>query len=197
MKKTLYEQNIKNRTLIRYYLGYLVRLKRYIALKYIIFIAKKNGAIIGENTVIPLSLAKKANSNLIVGNNTSIQSDKFDLRSKIQIGNNVIIGSDVEIITCSHNINSVEWEFKSYGLEIRDYVWIATRVFILPSCRIIDTGAVCGAGSVVVKNVNEMTVVGGNPAEHIKNRKQVHSNLIVESLLGGDFKQYITSRNNN
>ena len=191
---TYYDQNIKNRTLIRYYLGYLVRLKKYIALKYIIYIARKKGATIGQNTVIPLSLAKKANSNLIIGDNTSIQTDKFDLRAKISIGNHVIIGSDVEIITCSHNLDSKEWEFKAYGIEIEDYVWIATRVFILPSCRKIMKGSVCGGGSVVVKNVNEMSVVSGNPAEHIKNRKQVHSNLIVESLLGGDFKKYIFTR---
>ena len=163
---TYYDQNIKNRTLIRYYLGYLVRLKKYIALKYIIYIARKKGAIIGQNRLIPLSLAKKANSNLIIGDNTSIQTDKFDLRAKISIGNHVIIGSDVEIITCSHNIDSKEWEFKAYGIEIEDYVWIATRVFILPSCRKIMRV------QFVVKKVNEMSVVSGNPAEHIKNRKK-------------------------
>ncbi len=64
----------------------------------------------------------------------------------------------------------------------------------MPSCRKIGRGSVCGGGSVVVNNVNEMSVVSGNPAEHIKNRKQVHSNLIVESLLGGDFKKYIYKR---
>ena len=192
---TNYEQNIKNRTLIRYYFGYFIRLKKYIILKYILYIARKKGAIIGENTVIPLSLAKKANQNLIIGHNTSIQTDKFDLRTKISIGNHVIIGSDVEIITCSHNIDSKEWEFKAYGIEIEDYVWIATRVFILPSCRKIEYGAVCGAGSVVTKNIESMLVVSGNPVSTIKIRKEVHENLVVESLLGGDFKTYQNTRN--
>ncbi len=189
-----YEQNIKNRSTLRYYLGYFVRLKKYIALKYILYVARKKGAIIGENTVIPYSLAKKANPNLTIGHHTSIQSDQFDLRAKISIGNHVIIGSDVEIITCSHNIDSKEWEFKAYGIEIEDYVWIATRVFILPSCRKIEKGAVCGAGSVVTKNIESMHVVSGNPVATIKIRKEVHVNLVVESLLGGDFKTYINTR---
>lgn len=35
-----------------------------------------------------------------------------------------------------------------------------------------------------------MSVVSGNPAKEIKKRKCVHSNLCVESLLGGDYKLY-------
>jgi maltose O-acetyltransferase len=49
---------------------------------------------------------------------------------------------------------------------------------------------------VVVKNVEEMTVVSGNPAEYIKDRKQVHSTLVVESLLGEDYKEYKRDRKN-
>src|SRR5699024_9936303 len=102
--------------------------------------------------------------------------------------NHVIIGKNVEIITTSHNIDSSEWELKYYGIEIDDYVWIATNATILPSCKKIGKGAVVAAGSVVVKDVPEMAVVSGNPAEVIKYRKKVHSDLCVESLLGGDFK---------
>lgn len=35
-----------------------------------------------------------------------------------------------------------------------------------------------------------MSVVSGNPAKEFKKRKYVHSDLIVESLLGGDYKIY-------
>lgn len=196
MGKTLYEKQIQDRSLLHYYLGLIPRIKKNIYLTYIRYIARRNGAIIGENSVITIELARKANKNLIIGNHTSVQTNALDLRAPIKIGNHVIIGSDVEILTCSHNIDSTDWEFKAYGIEIEDYAWIATRAFIMPSCRIIGRGSVCGGGSVVVKNVNEMSVVSGNPAEHIKNRKQVHSDLIVESLLGGDYKQYITTRKN-
>ena len=36
-----------------------------------------------------------------------------------------------------------------------------------------------------------MSVMGGNPAKELRKRKCVHSNLIVESLLGGDYDIYI------
>lgn len=104
--------------------------------------------------------------------------------------NNVIISNDCEIITTSHYIDSPEWEHKYYGLEIEDYVWIASNVLILPSCRRIGKGAVIGAGSVVVKDVPPMAVMGGNPAQCLKTRKNIHSKLVIASLLSGDLKIY-------
>ena len=139
---------------MHYYLGLIPRLKKNIYLSYIRYIARRNGAQIGDNSVITIELARKANKNLIIGNYTSVQTNSLDLRAPIKIGDHVIIGSDVEILTCSHNIDSPDWEFKAYGIEIEDYSWIATRVFIMPSCRKIGRGSVCGGGSVVVKNVN-------------------------------------------
>lgn len=69
-------------------------------------------------------------------------------------------------------------------------MWISTNVLILPSCRRIGRGAVIAAGSVVVKDVEPMSVVSGNPAKEIRKRKCVHSNLIVEGQLGGDYITY-------
>ena len=79
---------------------------------------------------------------------------------------------------------------KKYSLKIEDYVWIPTNVLILPSCRLIGKGAVVSSGSVVVKDVSSMSVVGGNPAKEFKKRKCIHCNLVVESLLVGDFDEY-------
>jgi acetyltransferase-like isoleucine patch superfamily enzyme len=195
MSKTLYQINIENRSLLRYQIGKLARLKKHLYYSYARYVARKKGATIGDNVVLPLSLANRANANLVIGNNSSIQTDLIDMRAKVIIGDNVIIGSGVEIITCSHEIDSLEWEFKPYGIEIDDYAWIATRAFILPSCRRIGRGAVCGAGSLIVKDIEELSVMSGNPATPIKFRKQVHANLVVESLLGGDYKIYVNTWN--
>ena len=92
-------------------------------------------------------------------------------------------------------IDSVLWEHKHYGIQIDDYVWIPTKVLILPSCRHIGEGAVISSGSVVAKNVEPMSVVSGNPAKELRKRKCVHSELVVESLLGGDYLIYKMSRN--
>ena len=57
-------------------------------------------------------------------------------------------------------------------------------------------GAVVSSGSVVVKNVEPMSVVGGNPAKEFKKRLCVHNQLVIEGLLGGDYRIYKESRNN-
>ena len=55
-------------------------------------------------------------------------------------------------------------------------------------------GGVISSGSVVVKDVESMSVVGGNPAREFKKRKCVHKNLVIESLLGGDYYTYKKTR---
>lgn len=192
--RTLYERNVQDRSRLRYLLGLIIRWKQNFKYARARRIARKRGASIGEGVIMPLELAKRVNSNLSVGSHTSIQTGKLDMRSPITIGNHVIIGSGTEIITTSHNIDSPDWEHKNYGITIEDYAWIPTNVLVLPSCRKIGYGAVAGSGSVVVKNVEPMSVVGGNPAKELKKRKCVHSSLIVESLLGGDYHIYKQTR---
>ena len=187
---TNYEKDIKGRSTFHYILGLIARWKQHFKYDKAVRIARKKGATVGDNVVMPLSLARAANSNLKIGDHVSIQTDKIDLRNPVTIGNHVIIGSETEIITTSHNIDSEEWEHKHYGITIEDYVWIPTRVMILPSCRKIQYGGVISSGSVVVKDVESMSVVGGNPAKELKKRKCVHKNLVVESLLGGDYYTY-------
>ena len=46
----------------------------------------------------------------------------------------------------------------------------------------------------MVKDVEQMSVVSGNIAKEFKKRKCVHSDLVVESLLGGDYYIYKEAR---
>jgi hypothetical protein len=87
MLKGNYTYNVRKRSLFHFFIGLLPRFRQYLKYGLARYIAHKRGAIIGENTVLPISLAKKANKNLIVGHNTSIQTDKIDLRSTVTIGN--------------------------------------------------------------------------------------------------------------
>jgi maltose O-acetyltransferase len=192
--RSIYENRVLQRSAFHFFIGIFPRLFKFILFSLNCSIARAKGAKIGTNAIIPFSLAKKANKNLTIGNNVSIDTNMIDLRIPIWIGDNVIIGSNVEIITSSHNIDSQEWEYKPYGLIIEDFVWIASKALILPSCKFIKRGGVIGAGSVVAKNVDEMSVVVGNVAYHLRFRKCIHSDVVVESLRGGDFLKYIQVR---
>jgi acetyltransferase-like isoleucine patch superfamily enzyme len=190
-----YVRNIQSRSKFRFYIGAVARFKRFIYNLYSVNLARRRGAAIGCYVTLPLNLARRANKNLKIGDHCSIHTTKIDLRASVIIGNYVIIGSDVDIITCSHNIDSIDWEHKKYGIQIEDYVWVASKVLILPTCRRIEEGAVLAAGSVVVKNVSRMNVISGNPATFLRERVQVHKNLCVEGLLGNDLITYLNARN--
>jgi acetyltransferase-like isoleucine patch superfamily enzyme len=189
-KETTYQKNIRSRTKYRYLKGLLPRYISYLKNSTIIWLARKKGATIGVCVTMPYKLAKNANANLIIGNHTSIQTDRIDLRTKVTIGSHVIIGADVEIISVSHNVDSPDFEKKCYGLVIEDYCWLATRAFILPSCQKIGYGVVCAANSVVATNIAALQIVAGNPAKLLRLRKNVHTNLCVESMVGNDYISY-------
>lgn len=191
-----YEEYVRSKSILRFLMGIIVRWFYWQYYRLARYIAQKRGAQVGDNVAMSIKLARRLNSNVSIGNNVSIQTNFIDVRSPLAIGNNVIIGSGTQIITTSHNIDSEEWEHKYYGLTINDYVWIPTKCLILPSCRVIGYGAVISSGSVVVHDVDNMSVVSGNPAREFKKRKCVHSKLVVESLLGGDFVAYKNARGN-
>ena len=191
---TEYELNIKSRGFLRFWLGFVTRLKSWLVIQYKLMKIRKAGATIGSHVGISSSIMPPASNLLRIGDHVSIHTNRIDVRAPLTIGNYVILGDSTSIITCSHDIDDPEWKFKSHGLEIEDYVWIATRAMILPSCRKIGRGAVIGAGAVVVKDVPPMAVVSGNPAQIIRYRKCIHDKLNPEDMLGGGLVGYLKAR---
>ena len=191
---TDYEKDIRSRGFVRYWLGLLALLLRWFRIQLKLRKMRKAGATIGSHVGISSNIVPPASKNLKIGDHVSIQTDWIDVRAPLTIGDYVILGDSASIITCSHDIDDPEWKFKPYGLVVEDYVWIATRAMILPSCRKIGRGAVIGAGSVVVKDVPPMAVVSGNPAQIIRYRKCVHEGLKPENLLGGGLADYLAVR---
>ena len=87
----------------------------------------------------------------------------------ISIGELSCIGKDVDLLTGSHDIECSTFDLVTRPITIGNGCWIATASTILPGVSVGDYSVVA-AGSVVTKNVEEHSVVGGNPAKFIKKR---------------------------
>lgn len=110
--------------------------------------------------------------NISLGNNVIInKSVLLDGRGAcLIIGNNVDIATETNIWTLEHDVNDPKHKESESPVIIEDYVWIASRVTILPGVR-IGRGAVIASGAVVTKDVPPMCIYGGVPAKKIGERK--------------------------
>lgn len=109
-------------------------------------------------------------SQIIIGNNTYINRNVLlDGRSGLEIGENVDIGEYVKIWSLEHDPNDGKHSPRGGKTIIEDHVWIAPWCIILPGVK-IGRGAIVGAGSVVTKDVQPLTIVAGIPAKQIGTR---------------------------
>ena len=113
------------------------------------------------------------------GPNCKIQCD-------IEFGNSILMASNVAFVGKDDHITNIPgktiWNSgrgDSRKTVVGNDVWIGHGAVIVAGVHIGD-GAIVAAGSVVVKDVEPCTIVGGNPARFIKNRfateeeKEVH-----------------------
>ena len=89
---------------------------------------------------------------------------------EIVIGAQATVSQGVKLCSASHDISSRIMELTTSPIHIGENAWVAGWSIILPGVT-IGEGAVVGAGSVVTKDVEPWTVVGGNPAKFIKKRE--------------------------
>ena len=93
---------------------------------------------------------------------------------KIVLEDDVLIAPNVVIRSNEHNTGALDRPINLQGSSIGEIilerdVWIASNVTISGNVR-IGRGAVVAAGSVVVRDVEPYTMVGGVPARFIKKR---------------------------
>lgn len=95
----------------------------------------------------------------------------LDNRRGIYIGNNVGIAHNTKIYTLGHDLDDPKFQTKGAPVCIKDNAFIFSNVLVMPGVT-IGEGAIILAGSVVTKNVESWTIVGGNPAKKIQNRNR-------------------------
>lgn len=113
--------------------------------------------------------------NRTLGKNSGLGSRAY-IGRYTSIGEDVMMGPNVTILTHNHRFDSISIPMRLQGFEeykpvtIEDDVWVGQQVIILPGTH-IGRGSIIGAGSVVTKDVEPYSIVGGNPAKLIRMRK--------------------------
>ena len=120
--------------------------------------------------------------NILIGNHSQIGPHAifWSTRAKICIGNYVLIGPRVTIITGDHRTDIVGKHISEVtdaeklpehdaDVVIKDGVWIGANVTILKGVTVAE-GCVIASGSVVTKNMEPYGIYAGVPAKKIKDR---------------------------
>ena len=109
--------------------------------------------------------------NIQVGKNFYVNFNEVFLDvCPIKIGDNCMFGPNVQLYTATHPINPAERNSGyEYGkpITIGNNVWIGGGAIVYPGVSIGDN-AIIAAGAVIVKDVPNNVIVGGNPAKIIK-----------------------------
>ena len=156
------------------------------------YIEKNSKISIGEGLTLRSGarrgIGNESTSKIMVSKDAILNIGKFVgmtnvcllCQKHIEIGNNVLLGAGVMVM--DSNFHDTDWKMRMDGthgingakrasVNISDNVFIGTRSII---CKGVTIGArsIIAAGSVVVKDVPEDEIWGGNPAKFIKKINQ-------------------------
>ncbi|MCA9029497.1 MAG: hypothetical protein KDA66_01745 [Planctomycetaceae bacterium] len=128
------------------------------------------GAKVGNNARIDPSVRIWAPWNLELGDESALghNVDCYNVAS-IRIGQHATVSQYAFLCSATHDISDPHMRLISRPIHIDNQAWVCARAFIAPGVH-VATGAVVGAQAVVTRDVEEWTVVAGNPAREIKKR---------------------------
>lgn len=140
-----------------------------------IFCVKRIFKYCGRISTIDRKVYFGNGKNVSIGDYSGIGANNV-LPNDIIIGKYVMMAPDVYILSNNHSFASVNIPmcFQGYNRQypptvIEDDVWIGVRVIMTPG-RHIKKGSIIAAGSILTKDFEEYSIVGGNPSRLIKKR---------------------------
>lgn len=131
---------------------------------------------IGKNVFIDYGVYFRFPSKIIlddeitIGYGTKFFPSFHDKSSLIHICSNVRIGPNVSFNAAGHDYKYLRLPDVGGKIIVNKNVWIGANCVVLQDVE-IGEGAIVAAGSVVIKNVEPYTIVGGVPAKFIKKRE--------------------------
>lgn len=148
----------------------------------------------GNSVIIDSGCRFFGYENISIGNNVYINVNAVFMttESEIHIGNYVMFGANVCIVTGDHRTDVVgkymmevcdKLPENDLPVTICDDVWIGSNATVLKGVT-IGRGSVIGAGSVVTKDVPPYSVCVGNPAAVIRRRFDEKTAAKHEELIG-------------
>ena len=135
-----------------------------------IFLLNFFGSKMGKHCVVHASVYIPSPKNLSMGSHSTLGPEVKLHFGKTIIGNKVTISQRTYLCSATHDTTSINTPFIHGVIIIKDFAWVAAEAFIMSNV-IIGEGAIVGARAAVFKNIDDWTVVGGNPAKFIKKRK--------------------------
>ncbi|NOX14979.1 MAG: acyltransferase [Epsilonproteobacteria bacterium] len=134
---------------------------------------------LGDNVSFMKNSYVYANDNgeLTIGNNFTMNSNSQLGAScgKIVIGNDCAIAPNCVLRASNHTFDNPDIPFREQGhtygeIILEDDVWVSSNCVITANTK-IGKSSIVGAGSVVLKDVEPYSIVGGVPAKLIRKRK--------------------------
>jgi putative colanic acid biosynthesis acetyltransferase WcaF len=109
--------------------------------------------------------------NVEIGAGAALGEDVFIYSlGKVRIGKQVTLSYRAHVCAGTHDLEDPALPLLKPPVCIEDAAWIGTEAFIGPGVT-IGQGAVVGARSVVTRDVAPLSIVAGNPARTIRQRK--------------------------
>lgn len=135
---------------------------------------EKGKIVIGKNFICGEYVEINAclSHGVYIGNHVSIARGTY-----IRSSNHRFDRTDISIMQQGHAAIEIFYQDRNYSVIIEDDVWIGANTIILSGAK-IGEGSVVAAGSVISKEFPPYSVIAGNPARIIMDRKMYDTSSI-------------------